>query len=654
MHRFKLIFLICIFNILVGPVVLGQSKASWIWYPGDFEIWLSNQVQTRRTERSAFVPPFWRIYSHNAQVNFSKQFDLAAAEEITVQTEGKYNVTLDGKYVQTGVRKIVVPPGKHTINFQVFNDVTPPAIWVQGNSILTDNSWTVELVHNNSPDNMPSNANSIYAGTYGYADPAVVPSRYKLATKEMKVAKITRGQKSLLVDVGEETFGYLTLNGLTGKGNVSIYYGESKEEALSTDSCETFDHYRLPGNDQTKFTTDHSRAFRFVNIQFDGTIDVKDVSILFEYLPLERRGSFKSSDTEINKIWEVAARTLELNSREFFLDGIKRDRWIWSGDAVQSYLMNYYLFFDNAAVKRTTWAVRGADPVDAHLNTILDYSLYWFIGIYDYYKYSGDEAFLKAVYPRMVTLMDFVLKRTNKNGMLEGLPGDWVFVDWAPMSKAGELSAIQLLLARSLETMGICASLVNDEESGKAYTQLSAELRKKTTDAFWDVSQQAFIHSRHNGETGKQVTKYANMFSIMFGYLDSSKINAVKNNVLLNNKVQKITTPYMRFYELEALCAIGQQDHVTKEMKSYWGGMLKEGASTFWEFYDPNEKGAARYAMYGRPFGKSLCHAWGASPIYLLGKYYLGVSPLEPGYSKYMIEPNLGGLDWMEGKVPTP
>ena len=58
--------------------------------------------------------------------------------------------------------------------------------------------------------------------------------------------------------------------------------------------------------------------------------------------------------------------------------------------------------------------------------------------------------------------------------------------------------------------------------------------------------------------------------------------------------------------------------------------------------------------MYGRPYGKSLCHAWGASPIYLLGKYYLGVKPLSPGYQDYIIEPNLGSLLWMQGAVPTP
>ncbi len=58
--------------------------------------------------------------------------------------------------------------------------------------------------------------------------------------------------------------------------------------------------------------------------------------------------------------------------------------------------------------------------------------------------------------------------------------------------------------------------------------------------------------------------------------------------------------------------------------------------------------------MYGRPFGKSLCHGWGASPIYLLGKYYLGVKPTSPGYQTFNVEPCLGDLQWMEGDVHTP
>jgi hypothetical protein len=157
-----------------------------------------------------------------------------------------------------------------------------------------------------------------------------------------------------------------------------------------------------------------------------------------------------------------------------------------------------------------------------------------------------------------------------------------------------------------------------------------------------------------DGRQTDNVTRYANMFSIFFDYFNAQQKQAVKNSVLLNNNIQKITTPYMRFYELEALCAMGEQNYVLKEMKDYWGGMLKLGATSFWEEYNPSKKGAEHYAMYGREFGKSLCHAWGASPIYLLGKYYLGVKPTSPGYATYLVEPNLGGLQWMQGKVPTP
>ena len=99
---------------------------------------------------------------------------------------------------------------------------------------------------------------------------------------------------------------------------------------------------------------------------------------------------------------------------------------------------------------------------------------------------------------------------------------------------------------------------------------------------------------------------------------------------------------------------MGYHKEVLKEMRDYWGGMLREGATSFWEKYNPEETGIQHLAMYGRPYGKSLCHAWGASPVYLLGKYYLGVRPTKPGYEEYIVEPSLGDLEWMEGDVPTP
>jgi hypothetical protein len=79
---------------------------------------------------------------------------------------------------------------------------------------------------------------------------------------------------------------------LKGTGKVSFYYGESKEEALSVDSCETLDQFNVKGNNGD-FTSDRSRALRFVNIQYDQGINFDNVSLMYEYLPLVHRGTFK-------------------------------------------------------------------------------------------------------------------------------------------------------------------------------------------------------------------------------------------------------------------------------------------------------------------------------------------------------------------------
>jgi hypothetical protein len=317
--------------------------------------------------------------------------------------------------------------------------------------------------------------------------------------------------------------------------------------------------------------------------------------------------------------------------------------------------MNYYSYFDNPTVTRTIQALRGKDPVTAHINTIVDYTFYWFISVYDYYLYTGDKKFIEQIYPKMQTMMDYCLSRRNKNGLIEGLSGDWTFIDWAAgLSKKGEISFEQMLFARSLESMSLCANIVNDNNNAASYKKLAADLKAKVFSIYWNNQKQALVHSRVNGKQTDNVTRYANMFGIFFNYFTEAQKQQVKKSVLLNDNIQKITTPYMRFYELEALSAMGEQAFVLKEMKSYWGGMLNLGATSFWEEYNPTKTGTEHLAMYGRKFGKSLCHAWGASPIYLLGKYYLGVKPTSPGYATYVVEPNLGGLQWMQGKVPTP
>lgn len=665
-----------LFTIL-GTAALGlaASAQTWIWYPGDYEIWLGNRMNNNRTERGAFFPPFWKTDSHYVVVEFSKQLDLAEPEVIEIAAEGKYNVKLDGK-LQFGMpSKFELPAGKHNLNIKVWNQSTPPAIYIKGKTVNSNGTWKVtnedkEWIDESGKASDTSATEYALAGYWNFDDIATPPSSFSLKTEPQAYVSVEQktADGGKLYDFGRETFGHVVLKGVDGNGDVSIFYGESPEEALDLGHCETLDKIRfdkgtvtdLATNESRRqsgdYTLDNTKAFRYVYVQPEAGVTVGDVGMLYEYAPVEYRGSFKCSDPELNKIWDIGAYTMHLTTREFFIDGIKRDRWVWSGDAVQSYLMNYYLFFDSPTVKRTTRLLRGKDPVTAHINTIMDYTLYWFNGIYDYYLYTGDKEFVKEIYPKMQSMMDYVLGRTNKDGMLEGMTGDWVFVDWAdfPMSKQGALSFEQILFCKSLETMKLCADIVGDKADAARYGKLADDLRDKLLPTFWDESRQALVHNVENGKQSEQVNKFANMFAITLGYLDDATTDSVMKNVMLNPEVPAITTPYMRFYELEALCSQGMQKQVLKEMKDYWGGMLKEGATSFWEKYNPEDSGTQHLAMYGRPYGKSLCHAWGASPIYLLGKYYLGVKPVKEGYKEFSITPDLGGLKWMEGTVPTP
>ena len=637
-----------------GPLPLeGRGVGStWIWYPGDWEIWLGNRFNNRRTERGAMFPPFWKQDSHWATVEFSTMVNLAHAETVTIAAEGRYNFMLDGKLQFGEPQQFEIPAGEHHINFKVWNQATPPALFVEGPTIHTDGQWLATYEDKIWIDeNGVAHGSGIYvpAGCWNFDSIETPPSKFTLQCKEQRFvccnAMTTHGT---LYDFGKETFGYLKVKGL--KGRIHIYYGESAEEALDKEHCETLDVLSEGGKLDSK-------AFRYVYIEREQDASYDEILMDYEYAPFDEKksGSFRCNDDELNHIWEVSACTMDLTTREFFMDGIKRDRWTWSGDAIQSYLMNYYLRYDLDCVKRTIRQLRGKDPVTAHVNTIMDYTFYWFKSILDYYEYSGDEAFVKEIFPRMVTLMNYCIINTNMDGLMEGQPDDWIFVDWVdfPMHKRGTLCFEQILFVEALRAMAVCARICDDEDDG--YYQMEAERTlKKVKELFWSEQHHAFLHAIEDGELNKQITKFPNMFAILYNFVSEKEKKQIMQSVMLNKDIPSITTPYMRFYELAALCEMGLQKEVLSEIKAYWGGMLREGATSFWEKYNPDEKGRQHLAMYGRPYGKSLCHAWGASPVYLLGKYYLGVKPTKPGYAEYEVCPTLCGLEWMAGEVPTP
>ncbi|CAI6043843.1 alpha-rhamnosidase [Cohnella sp. JJ-181] len=623
------------------------QDATWIWYPGDFEVRLHEKASTWRRARGVAYPAYWRLDRHYSNVKFRYVYDLPQEETIRIAAEGRFSLYLDGRdNSRTDRSEITLPAGRHEIAVSVFNDTEIPALYVSGDRIRSGPSWEATSYQNEW----------VAAGAWTFDAPEAGPSTFRLSVAPQDpVASEIRGGHALL-DFGRETFGYLRFHDLSGDGEARIYYGESLSEALSPEACVTVDRFDA-GAAATRsveglYTVEEGKAFRYVWIHADPGVRWEKVSMLYEFVPVTYRSAFECDDAKLTEIYEMSLYTLHLNTREFFLDGIKRDRWVWCGDAYQAFLMNYYSFFDLDVTRRTLVALRGKDPLTTHINTILDYSMYWFVSLYDYYLYTGDFAFIRQCYGRAVSLMAFCLKQLNAEGLIEGRPQDWVFVDWADLDNTGAVSTEQILLARSLEAMAKFAALMGEDDDAAAYAAQAEEIKAATLRLFWDETQGGLLHHRVAGETKPLMTKHAGMFAMTYDYLTPAQRESVIRNVLLNPDVPDIRTPYMRFHELATLCESGEHDYVRREMLSYWGGMIALGATTFWEEYDPKLADDAHYGMYGMPFGKSLCHAWGAGPIYLIGKYFIGVKPLTPGYGTFAVEPHLGGLTWFKGTVP--
>ncbi|NOU62842.1 Bacterial alpha-L-rhamnosidase [Paenibacillus sp. LMG 31461] len=622
--------------------------ATWIWYPGDFEIRLHEKMSVVRRARGVMYPAYWRLDRNYSNIKFRYRYELEQEEQIHVMAEGTFSFYLDGKdNYRSADSVITIPAGRHEISISVFNDIETPALFISGPTVWTDSKWEVTSYQNDWKQ----------AGSWTFDTPDNPPSRFRLSTTPHEPTSVTIHDGYPLLDFGRETFGYLRFHNMKGTGTVRVYYGESMAEALSPEECVTLDRFEArdasKGGENEIYTLKEAKAFRYVWIHADPEVSWGHISMLYEYVPVEYQSSFECSDPKMNEIYEMSLYTLHLNTREFFLDGIKRDRWVWSGDAYQAFLMNYYSFFDLDVTRRTLVALRGKDPLTMHINTILDYSLYWFISLYDYYQYTGDFEFIQQYYDRAVSLMDFCLKQRNEEGLVEGRQEDWVFVDWADFNNDGAVSTEQILLVRGLEAMSLFASLMGEDATAKNYSVLGEEIKSKTLRLFWDDEKGGLLHHRVEGETKPTLTKHASMFAMTYDYLSPEQRDSVIRNVMLNPDVPKIRTPYMRFHELAVLCESGAHDFVRREILSYWGGMIELGATTFWEEYDPSLADDAHYGMYGVKFGKSLCHAWGAGPIYILGKYFLGVTPTSPGYETYRIAPNLGGLEHMKGTLPT-
>lgn len=607
-----------------------MNNAKWIWYFGDFELYHHMLLSCRREETEHDYPCIWHISRPEVTAYFFKECFIPKDTEFRVVTHSKGMVQIDDTENAVNVNH-PLKEGKHTIVVKLCDTEAFPSFYINSEYLVTDETWVANACDSK---NLPVG----YMDCYDSAedDPKIFPFRYEIISP-VSVEKINGG---LLYDFGKECFGPVTVKSDSLKG-IRLVYGESRKEALDSDNAVIRE--TLNDNDSV---IRPSRAFRYVFVKCPKGISA-DIIAEYEYLPLEEKGSFECDDEEIRKIWDTCAYTFHLNSRECFLDGIKRDRWVWSGDAYQSFKINRLLFNDSHITERTIISMLGKPPYNQHINTINDYSAYLIIAVWEHYFATGNKSFLEGVYPKIKELYKFIVSRLDENGYVVKRDEDWIFIDWGVLDKEGAHCAEQILLWQVYKSMKNLSSVMGEKDE---YSHKESELKEKIIRDFWVEEKGAFIDSFQSGKNF--VSRQTNTFAILFDFADENQTEKIIRNVFENDKLPQITTPYFKLYELMAFCKVGKLEEAQEYINSYWGQMLKLGATSIWEFFDPNQNGDEHLDMYGKAYGKSLCHAWGSGPILLLLQGCTGIRITSVGAKTFEICPNPGRYKKFSATVP--
>ena len=615
-----------------------MNKAKWIWGYGEFELYHNMMLNNRRIDYGLDFPSKWHVSRTEANACFYTEFEALTDTVIKVVSYSKGKVCFsqgsiwDNKPLN---KDLQIKKGKYKVFINLFNHIEFPSVFIDSEYLKTDESWKVTFY-----ENVPAKVGCEPEFTKPTDNPAIFPFSYKPLTP-ISVKQLENGT---LYDFGNEYFGPISLKINNDNKDVTIALGESEKEALTPEKA--IIHYNLTDEDFVNGVHNiQSSAFRYIFVTANK--DEIELSAQFEYLPIEDKGSFSCDNENIEKIWKMCVDTFHLNSREVYLDGIKRDRWVWSGDAYQSFMVNRYLYNDPAIIKRTIISLLGKRPYKQHINTINEYSGYLIISVLDYYYATGDVEFVKAIWDNLLGLYEFIVSRLNDEGYVYEYFEDWVFIDWANIDKFGAVCAEQIILWQVYNSMAQLSSAIGCEDN---YSQRANELKEKIYRDYWNEEKGAFIDSYESGKN--HVSRHQNIFAILYDFVDNDKAKIIAENVLYNDHIDQITTPYFKLYELLALCKMGDVATAQNYIDSYWGGMLELGATTVWEEFNPNMSGDEHYAMYGAPFGKSLCHAWGSGPILILGQYVAGVTPTSIGSKTFDVAPNPANYKSFNAIVP--
>ena len=128
------------------------------------------------------------------------------------------------------------------------------------------------------------------------------------------------------------------------------------------------------------------------------------------------------------------------------------------------------------------------------------------------------------------------------------------------------MCAEQMLLIRAYDCIAKCAALLRDDKNEEKFEAAAKALCEKVNSLYWDEEKGGFVDDYKTGN--RNITRHANIFALLYDLTSKDRKAKIITHVIKNKEILPITTPYFVFFELDAMCQIGEFDYMTDMLHS--------------------------------------------------------------------------------------
>ncbi|MGN0801842.1 MAG: sugar hydrolase [Candidatus Faecivicinus sp.] len=322
----------------------------------------------------------------------------------------------------------------------------------------------------------------------------------------------------------------------------------------------------------------------------------------------------------------AALDTLRDCMLEIFEDGPKRDRRLWLGDLRLQALASYSTYRRDDLVKRCLCmfaaspledgrmaaAIYDCDPPLNDESCLADYALLFVSALWDCCEHVGDIPFVEELYPVARDQLEIAHASLSPEGIMTFEEGFTCFIDWC--ETLDRHAALQGVYLYALNHGIQLAEALGRADDAATLRKWYAEAKQAAIDVYWDEALQRFVCGKD-----RQISWASQIWMVLGGALEPGKARQLLISAAEHEPPVDIATPYLKHYHLEALLYAGMAEEALRVIDTYWGGMVRLGADTFWEIYCPENPSESPYGSY---MSHSYCHAWSCTPAYFLRRIF--------------------------------